>query len=58
MGILASEYWLLQNQNIGTSDEMKDVKNELYFAINSMERLDKHSKLYFEQINTNNKILP
>ena len=51
LGILSSEYWLLKNQGKSESEEMKAVKNELYFAINAIERLDKGSKKYFTQSN-------
>ncbi len=55
MGVLASEYKLLKINGKGTSEEMKAVKNELYFVINAIERLDKGSKRYFEGKTTDEK---
>ncbi len=51
LGILSSEYWLLKNQGKGESEEMKAVKNELYFAVYAVERLDKYSKGYYQMGN-------
>ncbi len=40
MGVLASEYWLLHNGGMASSQEETAVLNEIYFVLYAMERLD------------------
>lgn len=50
LGTLATEYWLLKHYN-NDSDAMKALKNELYFAINAIERLDYMAEEYYDKSN-------
>jgi hypothetical protein len=52
LGVLASEYWLLKNQERISEVDLFAVKSELYFALKAIERLDKGSKFYYESIST------
>ena len=47
MGVLASEYWLLHNGGMASSQEENAVLNEIYFALYAMERLDKYANKYY-----------
>ena len=53
MGILASEYWLLHNGGMASSQEETAVLNEMYFVVYAMERLDKYSQIYYDKDNPN-----
>jgi hypothetical protein len=46
LGVLATEYWLLKHYNTDTMG-LKAVKNEIYFALNAIDRLDKYAEAYF-----------
>ena len=46
LAVLASEYKLLCLQNRKNTDEFRALCNELYFAINAVERLDKNAEPY------------
>ena len=48
MMVLASEYWLLKNKNQMHTDAYKALCNELYFAINAIERLDGNAEPIFK----------
>jgi hypothetical protein len=48
LGVLATEYWLLKHYNTDTMG-LKAVKNEIYFALNAIDRLDYYSEGYFKQ---------
>lgn len=45
--VLASEYWILKQEAADSSDRMKALKNQIYFAINAIERLDLNAEEYF-----------
>lgn len=47
--VLASEYWILKQEGKENTDRFKSLKNQLYFAVNTIERLDKGAEPYFDQ---------
>ncbi|MBO6515061.1 MAG: T9SS type A sorting domain-containing protein [Bacteroidia bacterium] len=49
MMVLATEYWLLKNKNQTETDQFKAIKNEIYFAVNAMERLDQEAEEFYGQ---------
>lgn len=55
MMVLASEYWLLKRKGMQHTEAFQAVCNELYFAINAIERLDGNAEKIFDrsQINLN-----
>jgi hypothetical protein len=55
LGVLATEYWLLKHYNTDTMG-LKAVKNEIYFALNAIDRLDKYSERYSSQNPNNEKL--
>jgi hypothetical protein len=53
MMVLASEYWLLKRKGMQNTEAFKAVCNELYFAINAIERLDGNAEAIFDPQNPN-----
>jgi hypothetical protein len=47
LAVLSSEYLLLRSEVPQDSLRLEAVKNELYFAINAVERLDLYGEVYF-----------
>jgi hypothetical protein len=54
MMVLASEYWLLKRKGMQHTEAFKAVCNELYFAINAIERLDGTAERIFDRKSTPN----
>ncbi|HEY1045593.1 MAG TPA: hypothetical protein VGF79_04085, partial [Bacteroidia bacterium] len=48
MAILASEYFLLKAYHKEDTKEFKAICNEIYFAVNAIERLDKFANQFFD----------
>ena len=52
LGVLATEYWLLSHSPAKDEEAINAVKNELYFAINAIERLDGNAEKIFDRTQT------
>jgi hypothetical protein len=46
MGVLASEYWLLNNEEKPTTG----ILNQIYFAINAVERVDRYASYFYKKV--------
>lgn len=54
MGTLATEYWLLKRSG-ADPEALNAIKNELYFAIYAIERLDTTAEVYYNRTVAYNK---
>ena len=52
LGVLATEYWLLTNSAAKDEESINAVKNELYFAIMAVDRLDEKADNYYDELYT------
>jgi hypothetical protein len=48
LSVLSTEYWLLKHYGLQGTEDFLAVKNEIYFAINAIERLDKNAEAYLQ----------
>jgi len=48
LGVLATEYWLLTHSPAKDEEAINAVKNELYFAIMAVDRLDERAENYYD----------
>lgn len=53
LGVLATEYWLLKHYN-HDDEALNAIKNEIYFALYAIERLDNYGDFYYDNNSTNN----
>lgn len=54
LGVLATEYWLLTQSAAKDLESINAVKNELYFAIMAVDRLDERAESYYNRDFTGN----
>lgn len=50
LGVLATEYWLLKNYH-HDQEALNAVKNEIYLALNAIDRLDGWAEVYYNASN-------
>lgn len=47
--VLSTEYWLLQYYKQTNTESFAAVKNEIYYALTAIDRLDKSCEKYFDK---------
>jgi|LakMenE01Jun11ns_1017448.scaffolds.fasta_scaffold9784427_2 hypothetical protein len=49
LSVLSTEYWLMKHYGMQQSEDFLAVKNELYYALQAIDRLDGSAEKYFDK---------